>query len=76
MQFCSGIEINDAFFITFTKHYTLPFVEIYIITVQFYKFSNTNTCRRKDVYKSKIPFIGTAITQLFQLFVRKYLLYK
>ena len=44
MYLCSGIKIDNTFFIAFTEHKTFPLIEIYIFAIKFYKFPDTHSC--------------------------------
>ena len=75
MHFRSGIEINNSFFIPFTKHNTFTLGKIYIISIKQNHFTNTHSRRCQHINHSQITLFTTVITHTFKIFVSICLFY-
>ena len=71
VDFCFGVKINPALFISLAKHDTLSAGKIDIGTIEINKLSDTDSRRYQNIYNSQISGIAALIPQAFKVFIRQ-----
>ena len=70
MDLRPGIKVDKPFFVAFSEHYTLSFIEVDVITVERDHLANTHPRGREKINNSQISCRSAAIPHLLQRLIR------